>query len=79
MIWWNEDGEKLAEIIYAKLLESENGEISFNEIMEIYENFEHPIFRKVEGVCWNIVHSKGVERVYEENDKYSIKSVRLIK
>lgn len=79
MNWFNIDGEQLAEIIYSKLLESENGELSFNEIMNIYEDFEHPIFRKTEGACWNIVYTKGVERVYDENKKYSIKGVRLIK
>ena len=71
----NEDGEKLAEIIYSKLKESENGELSFNEIMDIYDSFGEPIFRKTEFVCWGIVYAKA--DVKHERDEKGYKYIKL--
>lgn len=59
--WWNEDGKKFADIVYSKLLEK--GELSFNEIIEIYDKLDFPMFRKAEGVAWDILNSKDdIER-----------------
>jgi hypothetical protein len=65
-----EDGEKLAEIIYVKLLESDNGILNFKDIIQIYDDLNFPLFRKSEAVAWGLLDSKpDVERFKDDKTK----------
>lgn len=63
--WAEEDGEKLANIIYEKLVEK--GELHMNDIFNIYDTCGFHVLRKTEGVTWRILNSKSdVERIKDE-------------
>jgi hypothetical protein len=55
MVWWQEDGLKLAMLIYNKLVAV--GQLNFNEILDIFDNCGFPVFRQTEGAVWRILSS----------------------
>lgn len=55
--WAREDGEVLANEIYKALTKKENGELSFNEILDVYDSMTFPVFRKTEGATWEILNT----------------------
>lgn len=58
--WAYRDGENLANIIYENLLEK--GELTINEILDIYDTCDFPILKKTEGACWAILYAMNVKR-----------------
>lgn len=75
--WAVEDGGKLANLIYEKLVEK--GELNMNEIFNIYDTCGFDIFRKTEGVTWRILNSKpDVERIKDEKGNLTF-NLRLVK
>lgn len=68
--WAEEDGEKLANLIYDKLLEK--GILKMYEVLDIYDNCGFPVLRKTEGACWKILNPK-IERTKDENNRMAFK------
>lgn len=68
--WALEDGEKLANLIFDRLLEE--GILRVDEVFDIYDTCGFPILRKTEGACWRILNPK-IERVKDEDNRMAFK------
>ena len=70
MHWSEEDGRKLANLIYEKLLEK--GTLKMYEVFDIYDSSGLDIFRMTESACWKILNPK-IERIKDENNRMAFK------
>lgn len=68
--------KELAELLYTKLKESEGGELSFNEILDIYETKIEYGLNRVNGGAIHIIRKrKDVIQLKDENGRPYLKII----
>jgi len=71
---FREDGERVAKLLYSKLKESKNGELSFDEIINIYDKLDFPLFRKAEFFTWEWLKKRSdVDMLKDEKSRTYLK------
>lgn len=75
---FREDGERLAKLIYQKLLESETGKIGHAEISSVYDNLDFPLLRKSEWFTWKWIDEKEDVERYQCEGKTGRYCLRLL-
>lgn len=76
MNWFEKDGKELAELIYSELLESDNGFLSFNNVMDIVDsNPNYGLNKTLHFASKYIGENQNIERIKDGKD---IGGMRLI-
>lgn len=75
MGWDEKDGNAIAKLVYAELVKK--GKLSINEILDVFDSYEHPVFRKTE---WFISKALGEYKDVEKFvDEKGYQGLRLVK
>lgn len=62
MNWFEKDGKELAELIYSKLIESEDGILDKYEVWDIVDSEPHYGFKKTLSYANKYIEELGVEQ-----------------